>query len=272
MHGGDPCGTVFFMRYIGIDLAWGTRNTTAAVALSGDASGVSYHAHADALTDNDAIADFVQVCDNGDGLLIAVDAPTLVPNLTGRRLCEAILSRALRKQEAGAHPANRSLLADANGAVRGEMLTTLLEARLGVSHTPYLTGNAPRAVFEVFPHPAHIALFGLEKTLKYKRKAGRDRAFRNGEFARYVSFLSALSVADPALYLPDDWLVSTESLPTEVALKRYEDRLDALTCAYVAAYHYRWQDKKSVVIGDLTDGYIVTPASEALREWLAANV
>lgn len=260
------------MRYIGIDLAWGTRNTSAAVALAGDASGVSYHAHADALTDNEAIADFVQTCDAGNGLLIAVDAPTLVPNDAGRRPCEAVLSRALRKQEAGAHPANRALLADDTGAVRGETLVALLEARFGVAHTPRLDGNAPRAVFEVFPHPAHIALFGLEKTLKYKRKPGRDRAFRNAEFRRYVSLLSALSGAVPTLHLPDGWLADPETFATEVALKRHEDRLDALTCAYVAVYHHRWHGEKSVVIGDTTHGYIVTPASPTLREWLAANV
>ncbi|MBC8143814.1 MAG: DUF429 domain-containing protein [Armatimonadetes bacterium] len=260
------------MRYIGIDLAWGTRNTTAAVALTGSRNGVSYHAHDDVLTDNEAIADFVQTYGGGGGLLIAVDAPTLVPNAVGQRPCEALLSHALRKQEAGAHPANRTLLADASGVVRGEALVALLEARFGVTHTPYLEGDAPRAVFEVFPHPAHIALFGLDKTLKYKRKPGRDRAFRNAEFARYAALLSALSLAVPALTLPDDWLVDAESFITEVALKRYEDRLDALTCAYVAAYHHRWQGDKSVVIGDRVNGHIVTPASETLREWLAANV
>ena len=263
------------MRYIGIDLAWGTRSTTAVVALTGSVSGVAYHAHHDALSDNASIVDFVQTCTAGNegGLLIAIDAPTLVPNATGRRPCEAVLSCHLRKQEAGAHPANRTLLADANGDVRGEKITALLEARLGVTHTPHLAQSnpVPRAVFEVFPHPAHIALFGLAKTLKYKKKPGRDRLFRNAEFRRYTAFLSALGVGDPPLQMPAELLADPQSFATETALKRYEDRLDALTCAYVAAYHHRWHGDKSVVIGDTTSGYIVTPASDALREMVAID-
>lgn len=260
------------MRYIGIDLAWGTRSTTAAVVLTGDTTGVAYHAHVDALTNNEAIMDFVQTHggEPGAGLLVAIDAPTLVLNATGRRPCEAFLSRHLRKQEAGAHPANRTLLSDENGEVRGEALVALLETRLAITHTPHFDrlGLAPRAAFEVFPHPAHIALFGIEKTLKYKKKPGRDRDYRNEEFRRYIAFLLALNAADPPLNVPPDFLPDPITFVTEAALKRYEDRLDALTCAYVAAYHHRHHADRSIVIGDMETGYIVTPATDALREAL----
>ncbi|MBC8139581.1 MAG: DUF429 domain-containing protein [Fibrella sp.] len=257
------------MRYIGIDLAWGNRNTTAGVALQSVGSGVEYLAHADTLTDNDSVADFVGACDDGGGVLVAVDAPTLVPNDSGRRPCEAILSRCMRAQEAGPHPANRTLLADENGDVRGETLVALLSDRFGIAHSPCLLGDAPRFVFEVFPHPAHVALFHLSKTLKYKKKSGRDRAFRDTEFRRYAGLLAGLASAEPSLLLTPEstpWLwQDPASSATEIALKRQEDLLDALTCAYIAAYHHRWQGEKCVVVGDREAGYIVTPATDAMK-------
>ena len=258
------------MRYVGIDLAWGTRNTTAAVALEKRGDGLCYLTRHDALTGNDSVADFVQSVDNGGGLMIGVDAPTRVPNTTGRRPCEAILSRCMRVHEAGAHPANRQLLAGEHGGVRGETLTVLLHARLGVTHTPHVAGESPRTVFEVFPHPAHIALFDLAKTLKYKRKPGRDRAFRDAVFRRYTDLLHGLQAGDPALVLPDTLTPDPATVPTEVLLKRHEDFLDAVTCAYVAAYHHRWHGTKSVVVGDTAHGYIVTPATDAMKQCFGA--
>jgi predicted RNase H-like nuclease len=162
----------------------GNRNRTAAIALCSAASGLEYLAHADNLTDNESIADFVGACDNDGGLVVAVDAPTCVPNETGRRPCEAILSRCMRAYNAGPHPANRTLLSNPDGNIRGETLVALLGERLGIAHTPHLVGESPRAVFEAFPHPAHVALFDLAKTLKYKKKTGRHRASRDAEFRR----------------------------------------------------------------------------------------
>jgi predicted RNase H-like nuclease len=264
------------MRYIGIDLAWGNRNSTAAIALCSAASGVEYLAHADTLTDNESIAAFVGACDNGGGLVVAVDAPTRVPNQTGRRPCEGTLSRCMRVHEAGPHPANRALLSDADGNIRGETLVALLAERFGIAHTPYLVGESPRAVFEAFPHPAHVALFDLAKTLKYKKKTGRHRASRDAEFRRYSTLLVGLAGGDPPLLLTPEsspWLWrDLAEFASEAALKRHEDLLDALTCAYVAAYHHRWQGDRCVVVGDTEAGYIVTPATEAMKSCFFAGV
>jgi predicted RNase H-like nuclease len=255
------------MRYIGIDLAWGEKNTTAAVALEGTpGDGVELVAAADALTDDASVLAFVDAWDDEAGLLVAIDAPTLVPNETGRRPCEAVISACLRRHEAGAHPSNRSRLSAPDGTIRGERLVAALAER-GIAHTPYLAARpAPvRAAFEVFPHPAHVALFGLEKTLKYKAKPQRGLEGRLSEFRRYASLLAALSEGDPALRLPTDGgpLAFAAREPgvfaTGTALKRHEDLLDALTCAYVALYRHRWGDERCPVVGDLTHGYIVTP-------------
>ena len=268
------------MRYIGIDLAWGQKNTTAVVVLVGPddaARGAWPLAFADALLSDDEIVGFVAAyAPANEGVIVAIDAPTIVPNETGRRPCEAILSRCMARAQAGPHPANRRLVGGPDGTVRGETLVARLAAECAIPQTPYLNALTPpvRAAFEAFPHPAHIALFALEKTLKYKTKPNRSLAGRLDEFRRYAVLLDGLAAADPPL-LASDGASKTDAAPplwrrdpdglNAALLKRHEDALDALTCAYIALYRYRWGDRRSVVLGDLTRGYIVTPATPAMR-------
>lgn len=265
------------MRFIGIDLAWGSRNTTAVAVLAGEQEQeASLVAIADTLLTDDDILAFVTASDTGGGLLVAIDAPTIVPNVTGRRPCEAILSRCMAKAQAGPHPANRTLLAGADGTVRGERIARALAAR-GLPQTPNLDslppGKPPRAAFEVFPHPAHVALFGLERTLKYKAKPRRTWETRRAEFNRYTAFLLALRDSDPPLSLPATLFQTDEVIDTfkPGALKRYEDTLDAITCAYIALYYHRWGTERCAVLGDLETGFIVTPVNETMRMCFSQN-
>jgi predicted RNase H-like nuclease len=108
----------------------------------------------------------------------------------------------------------------------------------------------------------------LERTLKYKAKPGRTRETRQIEYRRYAAFLMELGDADPPLFLPVDAQFQVERETADLkpaARKRYEDTLDALTCAYVALYYHRWRAEKCVVLGDLETGFIVTPVNETMR-------
>lgn len=260
------------MRYVGIDLAWGERNTTAVAVLQGSddpVQGAALIAIAESLLTDADILQFCDEHDNGGGFVIGIDAPLLVPNATGRRPCEATLSRCLRSFEAGPHPANRTLLAGKDGTIRGERIAQAFVNR-DIPHTPYLDTlpHPPRAVFEVFPHPAHVVLFNLTKTLKYKARPNRSREDRLAEMRRYVAYLFALQNADPPLrFAPEVWnpLATIDDTLKGAPLKTREDVLDAITCAYIALYRTRWGDTKSTVVGDLESGYIVTPVTKELR-------
>ncbi|MBC8160057.1 MAG: DUF429 domain-containing protein, partial [Roseiflexaceae bacterium] len=106
------------MIYIGIDLAWSPRNRTGGAVLRGGPSGGEFSAHA-LLGGDDEILTFIDT-HGGDGpCIVGVDAPLWVPNETGRRPGEAALAVSFQRYQAGAHPANRRLLAR-NGVVRGE--------------------------------------------------------------------------------------------------------------------------------------------------------
>ncbi len=126
------------MRFVGIDLAWGAKNTTGAVTLKLDApeglqTRLVVDDWADALLTDEDILNFVRRSDTGTGIVLGIDAPLDVPNLTGERPVEAMLRRCFGKYQAGAHPANRTRF---RNDVRGERLAARLA--VGAKHSQRL--------------------------------------------------------------------------------------------------------------------------------------
>lgn len=249
------------MIFIGIDLAWGVRNPTGGAVIRDG----QLIAATGALTDNETILTFISThLQKDEGAVVAVDAPLRVPNMTGSRPCDKLLSAEWRQYEAGALPGNRTLLA-VDGAVRGETLVAKLQATYGfqeVAPLPYRT--AGRYICEVFPHPAHVALFGLAKTLKYKARPNRTLAERQTAFTAYQVALQRLKCADPPLAGTDEILQTAITGLAGKRLKAYEDTLDALTCAYVAAYLWWHGPSQGRVYGNLAEGHILTPLPPAV--------
>lgn len=184
--------------------------------------------------------------------LVAVDAPTLIPNETGMRECDRLAHRYFGKYDAGCYPANRGR----------PFATALLEFGLalearGFQHAPQMSPQqAGRYQIELFPHPATIHLFRLPKILKYKkgRIAERRQALAH---LRHLQ-LTTLPTLTPALPLQESAL---PILPTGgKALKAAEDQLDSLTCAYAGAHWWWWCLERNWVLGDAAGGYIVVPA------------
>lgn len=244
------------MLFIGLDLAWSPRNRTGAAILRDN----HLLAYTGELTSNEAILAFVDpYLAQNEPAVIGVDAPLRVPNATGARPCDQALSAEWRRFEAGALPGNRRLLAF-DGAVRGEILVELFAKRYGFTETAPIPKQAPgRFIGEIFPHPAHIHFFQLDKTLKYKARPGRSQALRLAEFARYQQLLDTLQHAAFPLYGTADLLaVSLDTLRGR-ALKGYEDTLDAITCAYTVAYLWHYGPELTRVYGTVATGHIMTP-------------
>ena len=251
------------MMFIGIDLAWSPHNRSGGAAIRGDTSGGTLVEHT--LLDSDAdILAFIDTHASGGPCLVGVDAPLWVPNESGRRPGEAALATSFQRYQAGAHPANRRLLAR-NGVVRGEALVAALAER-GFTHAPMIeAGAAVRQVIEVFPHPAMIAIFDLPRTIKYKVKQGRSRAMLEAEWARYQALLLSLRTADPPLRGHEQFVGQTVAGLRGRALKGYEDQVDALMCAYICLYGHRWGAARCRVFGTMAGGYIFTPVPEVMR-------
>lgn len=239
------------MHYVGVDLAWGQRNPTGLAVL--DAAGALCHLSV-AGDDDDVLAQLRPYVT--DDCVVAVDAPLVVRNPSGNRPCESALNRDFRRFDAGAHPANTGLAWFADGG-RGSRLC----AELDLDLNPRSPGV--RRALEVYPHAASVVLFGLPRTLKYKQKHGRDLAQLRSELLRLIGFLEDLSAAIPPLLLRTPaWAALTESVgaaTSKAQLRRAEDPIDAVLCAYVARYvAERPQDV--TVYGDTETGCIVTPS------------
>ena len=109
----------------------------------------------------DAVAPFT-----GDDCLVAIDAPLIVNNAGGHRLAETVATTATFSSSTRArYPANtdQSAVQEPRGATVG--------SRPRTRHGPRAR-ERERAI-EVYPHPATVVLFELEKTLKYKKGHSR---------------------------------------------------------------------------------------------------
>jgi predicted RNase H-like nuclease/ppGpp synthetase/RelA/SpoT-type nucleotidyltranferase len=235
--------------YLGIDLAWGERRPTGLAVL--DDSARLLHLSA-AGGDDEIVAALTPYLDAPH--LAGIDAPLVVTNATGSRPAEQALSRDFRRFEAGTHPANTGKPEFAHGT-RGARLC----ARLGL--VVHETG------LEVYPHAATIALFGLEKTLKYKAKPGRDLELLRSEMLRLMGLVETLVQPD------EGWQAlraSVERATTKSALRVAEDQVDAVVCAYVALYADRWPER-TTSYGDPATGIIVTPSLTASNELSRAD-
>lgn len=202
--------------------------------------------------------------------LVAIDAPLIVPNAEGSRPVDRQITHLFGRFEAGCYPAYRNR---PGGCTRGEQIVAAL-AEQGFRQDPYLEARGTaRSVFEVYPHPATLALFRLHKTIKYKAHPKHNLASRRQELERLRRGLLALQQAKPALHFPPE-ITKVDVLSLRgSAFKRYEDRLDGAICAYIAYYAWYWGPQGyEVYAGDPPDpskGYILVPMNDWLRGLLA---
>jgi predicted RNase H-like nuclease len=245
------------VKFVGVDLAWSENNDTGVAVVEGGKVTAS-----DVVSTDADIVEFVTGAVGDDGGLVAIDAPLVVPNETGRREAERLVGKLFRRYDAGAHPANRRHLSRWTGRVRGEDVARLLE-REGFEHSPRPEGReGERKLFEVYPHPSMVVMFGLPAILRYKSRAKRSYEFRWREFERYVSLLGEL------VGLPREIADQDVTELRGGALKSFEDRLDAVFCACIARRAWK-RPGECEVLGSMDEGYILTPVFPHMRDALS---
>lgn len=239
-------------RLLGLDLAWSEKNPSGGAVLT--PYGKLLDARADLGGDADVV-DWVRRWLGSSGL-IGIDMPTIVRNDAGSRRCERELGAVFRGHHAGPYPANTTLACFRDGGRARRIIDALATAGV-VEDVAIKPGDARNVAIEVFPHAAHVRLFGLDRIFAYKKKR-RPWPTVLGAWATYRAKLASLAAADPPLVL-DDALVPLAALAR--GYKRYDDLLDAITCAYVASFVHRWGTEQGhvSVFGDLAGGYIVVP-------------
>lgn len=193
--------------------------------------------------------------------MVAVDAPTLIPNATGMRQPDRLAHKYFGKYHAGCYPANQAAAFAPSLLAFGQALV-----EQGFHHAATLSPQQPgRYQIEFFPHPAMVHLFGLSRILKYKK--GRV-AQRRQELGRLRSLiLHHLPRHTPRLAIGD-----LPNIPDGgSALKAVEDQLDSLVCAYGAAHWWYWGLQRNQVLGNLETGYIVVPQPYDVRDYSPAT-
>ncbi len=185
--------------------------------------------------------------------VLAVDCSLIVANTSGQRPCETLVAKAFGRYHASCHTTTRGHLYWQTGP----RLVRLLRRR-GFAHGIPLErdlGRSGRWFIEVYPHPAMVRLFGLDRILQYKKGSVASRRQGLRQLANLVGQLPGLR-RNPLLA---SLLGRDLSHVKGQTLKRHEDSLDAVFCAYLAWHAWRWGARRNDVFGDLDSGYIVVP-------------
>lgn len=195
-----------------------------------------------------------------ESAFIAVDAPTIIPNQTGMRLPDKLTHKYFGRYHAGCYPANLAR----PFAQRTVNFGLTLEQK-GFIHAPKIKPQQTgKYQIEVFPHPATINLFKLDKILKYKKGKLRDRATVLIKLRNYI--FTVLPTLTPTLAQKS--YPTADIIPSRITgkeLKSIEDQLDSLLCAYIAAHWWYWGTERNWVLGDIDTGYIIVPAPQDLE-------
>ena len=240
-------------HYCGLDLAWSARNASGVAVVDADgrllASGT--------VVSDQALADWL--APHLPHLrVVAVDAPLVVPNLTGARPVERAMTSAYGAAGAGTYPSNRTNpLFD---PPRGEALADRFGWRI-TTDRPDDDGAAPVCI-EVYPHPAMVGLFGLDRVIPYKPRPTRSIADRRLALGTLMTHLETIEPL--ALHRHPHWATLRATLTTAerpVDLKRLEDELDGIFCAHLA---WLWGTGSTAlrVWGDAVAGFIVAPGRD----------
>ncbi|MGD1922320.1 MAG: DUF429 domain-containing protein [Pleurocapsa sp.] len=241
------------MKFIGVDFGW-TSGASGLCCLAWEDSSLKI-LEIDTVLEIDFILDRIDEWVSSDApALIAVDAPTIITNQTGMRLPDKLTHKHIGRYHAGCYPANLNLAFSDRTVGFGNSLT----AR-NFAHAPTIEAKKlGRYQIEVFPHPATINLFGLDKILKYKKGKIAERQAELNKLRDYI--VNILPNIEPGLNL--DSLNQIPIIPDKIKgkeLKAIEDKLDSLICAYVAAHWWYWGEAKNMVLGNIEEGYIVIP-------------
>ena len=227
------------MRFLGIDLAWAEGSDAKPARDSGvvalDSSGEVVDAGwTKGLVQTQAwIAELAQA-----DTLLFIDAPLVVDNSSGQRLCETQVGRCYGRWKVSANTTNLQ-----SPRLAGVHLRQRLEA-LGWRYDDGRSGppTAARVMSECYPYTTLVGAWELNYPLerpRYKRKprslpVAEFRTLRAAACDGLIARLGALRSTDPPLDLSSHQetraLLEQSSPYAEVAYKRREDLIDALIC------------------------------------------
>jgi predicted RNase H-like nuclease len=276
---------------LGIDAAWTETHTTGLALIEEAPSGwrlravaSSYgHFHASALDprpemgrpigsrpDAGALLAACRALTGQAPDLVAVDMPLSRKDITGRRPCDKMVSETYGAKKCATH----SPSAERPGQISKE----LREGLEAYGYALWTAPDPPRptlvtpGLIEVYPHPALVELTDAAERLPYKvGKIGKywpklEPSQRRGNVrAQWKVIVTAL---DDRIEGVRTSLPEIAESASGLALKSYEDRLDAIVCAWVGVCAL---EGVADAIGDLNAAIWIPSRKRGWPNWRASS-
>lgn len=194
--------------------------------------------------------------------LVAIDQPTIVPNLNSLRPVDRIAGALISWLGGGVQPANRSKIGMFDDAAP---IWRFKEA-LGAIEDPEAARVAPHGLYimEVFPA---LALAGLNSAFCDRLKGPRynperRKTFNIAHWHDVVETIRRFGIL-AAIEQIEDWCDIARSL--SLPRKADQDKLDAMICALIGLHWLTAPREQSMMIGDLQSGYMIAPAIDGAQ-------
>jgi predicted RNase H-like nuclease len=268
-------------RFLGVDLAWREdfpgRPANESGVVSIDATGRILDAGWTRGL-HETLA-WIESATGDNSALLLVDAPLIVTNESGQRLCETEVGRRYGRWKVSANTINAH-----TPHLAGVKLRSMLQSR-GWSYSDGRDGppRKGRAMSECYPYTTLVGAFEFgydTERPRYKRRPPRLGVARwRSERARacdgLINRIQRLATADPPLLLESHpvarRLVEEPSPLGDADYKHREDLIDGLLCAWTAALWSRHGHARCQVLGlpadpgDAPAATIIAPARAEQR-------
>ena len=249
---------------VGFDSAWTQRKRGALAAVALEDSGSRTLLQEPVAAGFDDAADRIECwLERDDRLVVMLDQPTIVPNATGCRDVERLVSSVVARARGGVQPANTGR-ADMFGP--GAPVWRFIK-RLEASLDP--TASAQRSIIETYPV---LALLGMgwvcEGSAVLKYNPERRKTYRPEDWATLCERLAAefrnRSFGGLAGWCRRVCLAAAR--PT----KGQQDQVDAMLCLLVGLI---WQEGGATVqVGSMAGGLMVVPDLCGLTDQFRARL
>ena len=232
------------MNILGVDLAWGEKKSDGLCLFEVSRQRTCVRA-IDYTHGDEALVAWVQESIGDGSAMILVDAPLVCPNTTASRTVDKQISSMFWRQQAGCYSANST---NCKRPIRIAKQLATCGFEIG-----WHLNISDRLLIEVYPHPAIVRFFDLDRIVKYKK--GRV-AEKRQEFKRLQGLIrKCLPEQFPRFQMTPE----LDDLLNQSWSKEIEDCTDAFLCALIGYNHYLHDGAKSECVGDRKTGFILLP-------------
>ena len=198
--------------------------------------------------------------------LIAIDQPTIVPNLTGSRMADRVAGSVVSFIGGGVQPANRSKVGMFDDDAP---IWKFLDRLDGHSTSIYQSRIAESGIYVIEVFPA-LSLPALNPNFNKRSGAPKYNPANRKKFKpeHWKEVLNTVRQVSDTFSLSQlvAWVDNFEKV--QEPKKHHQDMLDSIICVLIGLLWRAGQENDSIVIGDEREGYIIAASSNETRERL----